>query len=173
MVHRGCIIYFHLHSQLGNNSRIKTCNVYRLPLSTIGTGFEKKCNISIWLPIVKSLSFNSVVKYIPISPSSNSSFQSYGENITKTKGLVCCLKKYDIKILIQTNICFGATTNTHQYIRSNCKGRNDKSLLKQQTIRHNQRVIGRPNKHLELNNYIFKIVNNRWKIRILIPIDIL
>ena len=35
--HRGCIIYFHLHSQLANNSRIKTYNVCRLPLSTIGT----------------------------------------------------------------------------------------------------------------------------------------
>ena len=83
------------------------------------------------------------------------------------------LKKYDIKILTQTKICVGVTTITHQYIRSNCKGRNDKSLLKQQTIRHNQRVIGRPNKYLQLNNYVFKIVNNRWKIRIPIPIDIL
>ena len=60
--HRGCIIYFHLHSQLGNNSRIKTCKVFRLPSSTIGTWFEKKCNISIWLPIVKSLSFDNVIK---------------------------------------------------------------------------------------------------------------
>ena len=74
--HRGRIIYFHLHSRLGNNSRIKTCKVYRLPLSTIGTWFEKKCNISIWLPIVKSLSFNNVIKSIPISSISNSSFQS-------------------------------------------------------------------------------------------------
>ena len=87
--------------------------------------------------------------------------------------MICDLKKYDIKILTQTKMCVGVTTNTHQYIRSNCKGRNDKKFLEQQTIRHNQRVIGRPNKHLELNNYIFKIVNNRWKIRILIPIDIL
>ena len=29
--HRGCMIYFHLHSHLGNNKRIKTCKVYRLP----------------------------------------------------------------------------------------------------------------------------------------------
>ena len=69
------MIYFHLHSRLGNNSRIKTCKVYRLPLSTIGTWFEKKSNISIWLPIIKSLSCKSVIKYIPIYPSSNSSFQ--------------------------------------------------------------------------------------------------
>ena len=113
--HRGCIIYFHLHSQLGNNKHIKTCKVYRLPsLSTLGIWFEKKFNISISLLIVKLLSFNNVINYISISPSSNSSFQSYGDNITNTKGLVCCLKKYDI-------ICLGVTTNTHQSIRSNCK----------------------------------------------------
>ena len=85
-------MYFHLHSQLANNSRIKTYNVCRLPLSTIGTRFEKKCNRSIWLPIVKSLSFNIVIKSIPISPSSNSSFQSYEENITKIKRMTCGYK---------------------------------------------------------------------------------
>ena len=70
--HRRCIIYFYLHSQLGNNKRSKTCKVYHLPLSTIGTWLEKRCDISICLPIVKSLSFNSVIKSIPIFPSSNS-----------------------------------------------------------------------------------------------------
>ena len=35
--HRGCIIYFHLHYQLRNDDRIKTCKVYRSPLSTVGT----------------------------------------------------------------------------------------------------------------------------------------
>ena len=35
--HRRCIIYLHLHSQLGNNKHSKTCKVYHLPLSTIGT----------------------------------------------------------------------------------------------------------------------------------------
>ena len=159
--HRGCIIYFHLHSQLGNNKHIKTCKVYRLPsLSTIGIWFEKKCNISISLPIVKLLSFNNVINYISISPSSNSSFQSYGDNITKAKGLVCCLKKYDIKILTLTKICLGVTTNTHQSICSNFKVRNDKHFLKQQTIRRNQRVIGRINKHLEVNIYFSEYVNN-------------
>ena len=97
--HRGCIIYFYLHYQLGNNSRIKTCKVYRLPLSTIGTWFEKKCNISIWLPIDKSLSFDNVIKSIPIFPISNNSFQNYDENINKTKRMMCGLKKYDMKIL--------------------------------------------------------------------------
>ena len=69
--HRGCIIYFHLHSQLGNKSRIKTCRVYCLPLNTIETWFEKKYNILIWLSIVKSLSFNNVINSIPISPINN------------------------------------------------------------------------------------------------------
>ena len=31
LFHRGCMIYFHLHSHLGNNKRIKICKVYRLP----------------------------------------------------------------------------------------------------------------------------------------------
>ena len=39
---------------------------------------------------------------------------------------MCGLKKYNIKILTQTKICFGVTTNTHQSIRSYCKDRNDK-----------------------------------------------
>ena len=77
--------------------------------------------------------------------------------------MMCGLKMYDIKILTQTKIHFGVTTNTPPSIRSNCKVRNDKSILKQHTIRHNQRVIGRPNKHLEVNNYVSKIINNRWK----------
>ena len=83
------------------------------------------------------------------------------------------LKKYDMKILTQTKICFGVTTNTHQFIRSNCKVSNEKSFIKKQTIRHNQRVIGRPNKHLEVNNYVSKIINNRWEMRIPITMDIL
>ena len=86
---------------------------------------------------------------------------------------MCSLKKYDMKILTQTKIFFGVTTNTHQYIRSNCKVSNDKSFLKQQTICHKQRVIGRPNKYLELNNYVSKNVNNRWKMVIPITLDIL
>ena len=84
---------------MGNNSRIKTCKVFCLPSSTIGTWFEKKCNISIWLPIVKSLSFDNVIKSIPIFPISNNSFQDYDENINKTKRMMCGLKKYDMKIL--------------------------------------------------------------------------
>ena len=75
--------------------------------------------------------------------------------------MMCGLKKYDMKILTKTKICLGVTTNTHQFIRSNCKVSNEKSFIKKQTIRHNQRVIGRPNKHLEINNYVFKIVNDR------------
>ena len=99
--------------------------------------FEKKCNISIWLPIVKSLSFISIIKSIPIYPSSNSLFQSYEENVTNTKRMMYGLKKYDIKILTQTQICFVVTSNTHhQSIRSNFKVRNDKCFLKKQTICH-------------------------------------
>ena len=139
---------------MGNNKRIETCNVYRLPLSTVGTWFPKKYNISILLPIVKSLLFNSVIKYVLLSPITNSSCQSYEDNITNSKRMMYGLKKYDMKILTQTKICFGVTANTHQYIRSNCKGPNDKCFLKQHTIRHNQRVIGRLNKHLEVNNYL-------------------
>ena len=67
--------------------------MYCLPLITIGTWFEKKCNKSIWLPIVKSLSFNSVIKYTSISPSSNSSFQNNEKNITKTKRMMCEFKE--------------------------------------------------------------------------------
>ena len=53
--------------------------------------------------------------------------------------MICGLKKCDIKILTQTKICFGVTTNTHQSIRSYCKDRNDKNYLKEkQTIRHTQ-----------------------------------
>ena len=92
--------------------------------------FEKKSNISIWLPIVKSLSFKSVLKSIPISPGSNSSFQNYEKNITKSKRMMRGLKKYDIKILTQTKIYCGITTNTHQSIRSYCKDRNDQSFSK-------------------------------------------
>ena len=127
--HCGCIIYYHLHSQLGNNKRIRTGNVYRLSLTTLGTWFEKTRNISIWLPIVKWLSFNSVIKSISISPGSNSLFQSYEGNITNTKRMMCDLKKYNIKILTQTKICVGVATNTHQYIRCNCKGRNVKTFV--------------------------------------------
>ena len=87
--------------------------------------------------------------------------------------MMCGLKKDDIIILTQTHICFGATTNTHQCIRSNCKGHNDKWPLNQQTIRHNQLVIRRPTKHLEVNNYASKIINNRWKMGIPITMDIL
>ena len=76
---------------------------------------------------------------------------------------MCGLKKYDMKMLTQTKICFGVTTNTHQPIRSNCKVSNDKIFIKKQTIRHNQQVTGRPNKHSEVNNYVSKIVNDRWK----------
>ena len=88
-------------------------------MSIIGTWFEQKYNISIWLPIVKSLSFISIIKSIPIYPSSNSLFQSYEENITKTKRMMCGLKKYDMKILTQTKICVGVTANTRQSIHSN------------------------------------------------------
>ena len=120
----------HLHSQLGNNSRIETFKVYRLPLSTIGTWFIKKWNISIWLPIVKSLSFNNVIHSIQISTISKSRFQIYEENISKIKRMMCGLKKDDIKILTQTKIYCGITTNTHQSIRSYCKDRNDQSFSK-------------------------------------------
>ena len=100
-----------------NNKHIKTCKEYHLHLSTIGTWFEKKCKISNWLPIVKSLSFNSVIKYIPISPSSNSSFQNYEDNITKTKRMMCDLEKYDIKVLTQTKTCFVlAQILTNQFV---------------------------------------------------------
>ena len=44
--------------------------------------------------------------------------------------MMCGLKKYDMKILNQTKMNVGVTTNTHQSIRSNCKVRNDKSFLK-------------------------------------------
>ena len=87
--------------------------------------------------------------------------------------MMCGLKKYDIKILTQTKICFGVSTNTHQSIRSNCFRTTDKSFLKKQTVRHNQRVIGRPNKHLEVNKFVSKIVNDRWKMGIPITMDIL
>ena len=79
----------------------------------LGHALKKKCNISIWLPVVKSLSFDNVIKSIPISPISNNSFQNYDENINKTKRMMRGLKKYDMKILTQTKICFGVTTNTH------------------------------------------------------------
>ena len=96
----------------------------------MGHCLKKKCNISIWLPIVKSLLFDNVIKSIPISPISNNLFQNYDENINKTKKMMCGLKKYDMKILTQTKICFGVTTNTHQFICSNCKVSNDKSFIK-------------------------------------------
>ena len=38
--------------------------------------------------------------------------------------------KIMIKHLLQTKICFGVTTNTHQSIRSYCKVRNDDNFLK-------------------------------------------
>ena len=81
--HRGCIIYFHLHSQLGNNSRNKTCRVYSLPDSTLGTWFYKKCNISIWLPIVKSLQFENVIKSIPSTKISNIFFKIVMRMLTR------------------------------------------------------------------------------------------
>ena len=115
---------FH-HSQLCNNSHSKTCNFFYLPLSTIGTWFEKKSNTSIWLPIFKSLSFQSVLKYIPIFPISNSIFKSYKENVTTSKRMMCGLKN-NTKQLIQTKIFFVISTNTHQSIRFHSKDRNDK-----------------------------------------------
>ena len=87
--------------------------------------------------------------------------------------MMCVLKKYDMKILTQRKICFGVTTNAHQFIRSNCKVSNDKSFIKKQTICHNQRVIGQPNKYLEINNFVSKSVNDRWKMGIPITMDIL
>ena len=72
-----------------------------------------------------------------------------------------------------TKICFCVTINTHQSIRSNYKVRNYKSFLKQHTIRNNQRVIRRPNKHLEVDNYVSNIVNNRWEMGIPVTLYIL
>ena len=97
-------------------------------------GLKKKSNISIWLPIVKSLSFKSVLKSFQIYPISNSSFQCYEENITKSKRMVCGLNTYDTKILLQTKICVGVSTNTHQSTRSHCKDRNNKSVLKNRPL---------------------------------------
>ena len=105
--------FFHLHSQMGNNSRIKTYKVFRLPLSTIGTWFEKRSNILIWLPIVNSLSLKSVLKYIPISPISNSSFKGYEMNVTMSKRMICGVKQYDTKYLLNTKTYFGVTTDIH------------------------------------------------------------
>ena len=39
-----------------------------------------------------------------------------------------------MKILTQTKIYLGVTTNTHQSIRSNCKVSNDLSFIKKQTF---------------------------------------
>ena len=108
-----------------NNSHSKTCNFCHLPLSTIGTWFEKKSNTSIWLPLFKSLSFQSVLKYIPICPISNGIFKSYKENVTTRKRMICGLKN-DTKKLVQTKILFGISTNTHQSIRFHHKDRSDK-----------------------------------------------
>ena len=82
---------------MGNNSRIKTYKVFRLPLSTIGTWFEKRSNILIWLPIVNSLSLKRVLKYIPISPISNCSFKGYEKNVIISKIMIYGVKKYDTK----------------------------------------------------------------------------
>ena len=73
-------------------------------MSTIGIWFEKKSNTLIWLPIVKSLSLQSVLKSIPIFPISNNLFQCYEENITMSKTIIFGFKKYDTNILLQTKI---------------------------------------------------------------------
>ena len=115
---------------MGYNSHIKTWKVYRLSLSTIGTWFEKKSNISIWLPIVKSLLFKSILKSIPISPSSNSSFQNYKESIIESNRIMRGLKKYDVKLLTQTKICFLLLQILTNQFYSYYKDRNGKNVLK-------------------------------------------
>ena len=46
-------------------------------------------------------------------------------------------------------------------------------ITKKKTIRHTQGVLGRPNKHSAVNNYVSKIINNWWKMVIPITMDIL
>ena len=99
-------------------------------MSTIGTWFEKKSNISIWLPIVKSLLFKSILKSIPISPSSNSSFQNYKESIIESNRIMRGLKKYDVKLLTQTKICFLLLQILTNQFYSYYKDRNGKNVLK-------------------------------------------
>ena len=62
---------------------------------------------------------------------------------------MCGLKGMIPKFYFKQKICVGVTTKIHQSIRSHCKFRNVKSVLKTQTIRHNQQVLGRLYKHLE------------------------
>ena len=75
-------------------------------MSTIGTWFEKKGNISIWLPIVKPLSLQSVLKSIPICPICNSVFKGCEANVAMSKKMMYGLKIYCTKITSNKNICW-------------------------------------------------------------------
>ena len=84
------------------------------------------------------------------------------------------LNKYDLKIqLSQTKICFVIIANTHQFARFRCNTGGVCVFLNKQSIRHNKCHVKRAIKFKEMNEYISRIIDERWNISIPITIDIL
>ena len=104
---------------------------FSLPASTLGTWFEKKRNISVWLPLVRNLSFEYIVRSIPKRQANNRYFL-INEKYICTNKMMNDLKKYENRIsFTQTKICFGASPNSQQLECSICILRVDKvSLIK-------------------------------------------
>ena len=84
------------------------------------------------------------------------------------------LNKYDLKIqLSQTKIRFVIIANPHQFVRFRCNTRIKNVFLNKQSTRHSKCHIKRAIKFKEINEYISRIVDERWNISIPITMDIL
>ena len=71
---------------------------YSTSVSTLGTSFEKINNISVWLPLVKHLSFESAMYSIPKSILTNSRYLFIKKKIISTNQIMINLKKYENKM---------------------------------------------------------------------------
>lgn len=81
------------------------------------------------------------------------------------------LKKYENKYQPHKTICVGSSSNMHQFEHSNYRLRVDKSLINKEYVRYHLRKSG-PLRHVVANNYIPKVVNNRWSMGIPMTVDI-
>ena len=84
--------------------------------------------MSIWLPLVRHLSFECVILSIPIRQVNNRYFLINEKDIYTNKMMID-LKKYRNNIsFTQTKICFGSSTNSQQFKHFICRLRDCTSL---------------------------------------------
>ena len=151
---RSIIIYYHLHPRLGNDDYSATSNMFNVNINTLKSWLYSTKNKERWISMVKSLTFESVVRILPC----HSTAKEKIIQLEKSFPHAAIRVPVNVKPLsIQT---MNSSADSHQAIKAKCS--KTSFYVGNKTKRILSKSYPKTIKHADATAYVTTLIESRW-----------